>query len=83
MVLWSLVAAGAAADGAEDDLRARLADVLADPRYGAGVCLLAAGCGSPAAVVAAPARLAGASAGTVKGPGAAVVSPRAGALLLP
>ena len=34
MILWALVAAGAAQDGAEGDLRRHLAEVLADPRYG-------------------------------------------------
>jgi len=52
MILWALVAAGAAQDGAEGDLRRHLADVLADPRYGTGLHLLSAGSGGPVPVLA-------------------------------
>jgi len=52
MILWALVAAGAAQDGAEGDLRRHLADVLADPRYGTGLHLLSAGAAGPAPVLA-------------------------------
>lgn len=52
MILWSLVAAGAAQDGAAEDLRARLAAVLGDPSYGTGLCLLSAGCAAPVPVLA-------------------------------
>ena len=40
MVMWSLVAAGNAADDAADDLRRYLDSVLSDPRYGCGVNML-------------------------------------------
>lgn len=53
MILWSVVAAGAAQDGAAEELRARLAAVLGDPRYGTGLCLLSAGCTPPVPVLAA------------------------------
>ena len=52
MILWSLVAAGAAQDDAADDLRRSLAEVLADPRYGTGLHLLCAGSASPVPVLA-------------------------------
>ena len=52
MILWAVVAAGAAQDGAEGDLRRHLADVLADPRYGTGLHLLSAGSGGPVPVLA-------------------------------
>ena len=52
MILWALVAAGAAQDGAEGDLRRHLADVLADPRYGTGLHLLSAGATGPVPVLA-------------------------------
>ena len=40
MVLWSLVAAGNAADDAADDLRRDLGALLGDPRYGCGINML-------------------------------------------
>lgn len=43
MVLWSLVAAGNADDGAADDLRRDLTTVLADPRYGTSINMLHVG----------------------------------------
>ena len=51
MILWALVAAGAAQDGADADLRRHLADVLADPRYGTGLHLLSAGSAAPVPVL--------------------------------
>lgn len=53
MILWSVVAAGAAQDGAADDLRDRLAAVLGDPRYGTGLHLMCAGSAPPVPVLAA------------------------------
>jgi len=48
MILWSAVLAGAAEDeAAVREMRRRLAEVLADPRYGTGLHLLSAGSTAP------------------------------------
>lgn len=53
MILWSAVLAGAAQDEAAlREMRDRLADVLADPRYGTGLHLLSAGSTAPVPVLA-------------------------------
>jgi hypothetical protein len=53
MILWSAVLAGAAEDEAAlREMRDRLADVLADPRYGTGLHLLSAGSTAPVPVLA-------------------------------
>lgn len=53
MILWSAVLAGAAADEAAlREMRDRLAEVLADPRYGTGLHLLSAGAAAPVPVLA-------------------------------
>jgi hypothetical protein len=53
MILWSLLTTGAAQDAAAaEELRARLAAVLADPRYGTGLHLLQVGPQPPAPVLA-------------------------------
>ena len=53
MILWSAVLAGAAVDeAAVREMRRRLAEVLADPRYGTGLHLLSAGAAGPVPVLA-------------------------------
>ena len=53
MILWSAVLAGAAVDeAAVREMRDRLAEVLADPRYGTGLHLLSAGAAGPVPVLA-------------------------------
>jgi len=53
MILWSAVLAGAAEDEtALREMRDRLAEVLADPRYGTGLHLLSAGAAGPVPVLA-------------------------------
>ena len=52
MILWSAVLAGAAEDEAAlREMRDRLAEVLADPRYGTGLHLLSAGAAGPVPVL--------------------------------
>jgi hypothetical protein len=53
VILWSAVLAGAAEDEAAlREMRDRLAEVLADPRYGTGLHLLSAGSTAPVPVLA-------------------------------